>query len=130
MIAPLAWPEISIDCEQDTRVLEAGLEAVRQSQELLDSTPATLQGMIRARENPPRHRFEGPFSERSNRAVCPLQHISMNTYHAICTKSGRWVVEWAVDGGVIGHVPGTFDTKVEAFVAAFSLTRLEWAEGA
>ncbi len=130
MVAPFAWPEISIDCEQDIRVLELGLEAVRQSQELLDSTPATLQAMIRARENLPLHRFEGPLSKRSNRAICPLQHISMNTYHAMCIKSGRWVVEWAVDGEVAGYVPGTFDTKLEACVAAFNLARLEWAEGA
>ena len=53
----------------------------------------------------------------------------MNTYRAICTEGGRWVVEWAVDGAVVGYAPGSFDTKLEAYTAAFNLARLEWAVG-
>ena len=53
----------------------------------------------------------------------------MNTYRAIWTESGRWVVEWAVNGTVVGYTPGSFDTELEAYTAAFNLTRLEWAEG-
>ena len=106
------------------------MEAARQSQKLLDGTPATVRGMIRARENLPPHRFEGPLSKRSNRAVGALQHKSSNTYQPVSTNSGGWVVEWAVDGGVIGYAPGTFYTKFEAAVAAFNLARLGWAEEA
>ena len=53
----------------------------------------------------------------------------MNTYRAICTESGRWVVECTVNGSVVGYAPGSFDTKLEAYTAAYNLTRLEWAEG-
>jgi hypothetical protein len=52
----------------------------------------------------------------------------MNTYRAVRLETGRWAVEWTADGAVVGCVPGTFDTEVEAYVAAFNLTRLEWAE--
>jgi hypothetical protein len=53
MAALIPWPDIPIDCEHDARVLEAGWQAVRQSHKLLDGAPATLQGMITAREGSP-----------------------------------------------------------------------------
>jgi len=128
-VATIYSPEFRFELANEASALVSTLEAARRSQKLLDGTPATLRGMIRARENLPPRRFGGPLSERSNRAVCALQQKPFNTYQPVYTNGGRWVVEWAVDGGVIGYVPGTFDTKFGATVAAFNLARLEWAEG-
>jgi len=52
----------------------------------------------------------------------------VNTYAAIPTPNGRWAVEWSVDDNVIGRVPGTFDTEVEALFAVCKLACLERAE--
>jgi hypothetical protein len=52
----------------------------------------------------------------------------MNTYCAVPLESGRWAVEWSVDGIVHGLTFGTFDLKVEALFHAYELARMEWRE--
>jgi hypothetical protein len=49
----------------------------------------------------------------------------MNTYRAIPTENGRWVVGWWIDGIWRGPVWGTLETEAEAAFYAYSLAAME-----
>jgi hypothetical protein len=52
--------------------------------------------------------------------------MAMNTYRAIPTESGHWVVGWWINGIWRGPVWGAFDTEAEAAFYAYSLARMEF----
>jgi hypothetical protein len=54
----------------------------------------------------------------------------MNTYRAVHLESGRWAVEWSVDGVALANTVGIFYNEAEATFAAYELVRMEWVEAA
>jgi len=61
-----------------------------------------------------------------NTHPCAPASAPLNTYGVEAVATGQWVVECWADGVFVRLIPGTFETKLEALVTAFNLTRLEW----
>ena len=57
-----------------------------------------------------------------------MGHRRMNTYRAVETVEGQWVVIWWCHGIWQAPVWGTFPTEAEAAFHAYSLTLMEWRE--
>jgi hypothetical protein len=52
----------------------------------------------------------------------------MNTYRVASVAPTQWAVKWFADGASQGLAFGRFDSRAEALLNAFSLTRMEWHE--
>jgi hypothetical protein len=65
----------------------------------------------------------GPAADRA-----PL-FAPMNTYRLMKLESGRWGIEWLVDGRSQGLVWGWFATEGVALFAAIDLASMEHREG-
>jgi hypothetical protein len=52
----------------------------------------------------------------------------VNTYRVMPLESGRWAVEWLVDGVVQGLTYGTFSSRSEAAFYAYELSKMEVRE--
>ena len=52
----------------------------------------------------------------------------MNTYRALPTGTGHWVVGWWTNNMWQGPSWGTFPTEAEAAFCAFEFARMEWQE--
>ena len=61
-------------------------------------------------------------------ASLKAQRTDVNTYRALPTVAGHWVVGWWIDDIWCGPVWGTCDTKYEANFQALNLTIMEFLD--
>jgi hypothetical protein len=61
-----------------------------------------------------------------NTQPCAPGSPPLHTYSVVAVATGQWAVEWWANSVAVRLVPGAFETKLEALVTAFNLTRLEW----
>ena len=52
----------------------------------------------------------------------------MNTYRAVQVESGRWAVQWLVDGKPHGFTLGSCADEAEACFMAYEFARMEMKE--
>lgn len=65
------------------------------------------------------------FAHRSAASVDDRSGCARNTYRAVASSPGTWVIDWSIDNIFIGHAFGLFNNEADASLHARELSKMD-----